>query len=492
MTTEIPFDISPTIIGDSPSDPAPSSAHWIRLTEDPPPVPEFISRAKLALEIDKVMGITNHCTGEKTPEAYNPSGEQTAEQYAQEELAGKGCQDFASSLKVSENCALDKRLGKPLIKNVYAHCSSDTVRDDYTLRPTGSAIILSGPTRSRRTIRLEIDFGKTSYVPVRYYAEKDDVDKLWNDPKYRPTWEGPVLQGITRIPPPKPYWKVSGTVVVGQEVSGKLIIFLPIQFDTYRVSIPGILVGDKRNYNARFIASSYYLDKPSQITLEDETEGDPQANDCSICGGDSTPFPDGFDLDDLLAGSVGLVVPGDDEEDDQPEWPTEIGCCDGEEVEYTPYQERDFTGFTDLPKEVNEQYRRRYGPDTEFIGVGPTEPPCGKRIETQEAGDCEGCPNEATIEIITDGTTAIDDLIIVTNGGDTIIEIDQNGDDIVVAELFDPRKNLHISYTDLNPPYGGYVEWNVYLDGVKTLSQEKKIFESGSATFYSRTIEAFC
>lgn len=400
MTTVTPFDLAPTITSATPVEPVSSATHWIRLTTDPPPVPERITRAQLAQEIDKVMGITNHCTGAKTPEAYNTSGEQTAEQYAQEQLAGQGCQELATRLSVSQNCTLDKRLGNPLIKNVYVHCSSDTVRGDYTLRSTGSAIILSGPTPSRRIIRLEIDFGETNYVPVRYYAESKEVSELWRTRGYEPTWEGPVLQGITRIIPPTPHWRVSGTVVLNQTVSGKIIIFLPILFDSYTVSIPGQQIGNKRDYNARFVAASQYLDKPSQITLDDETDNDPQANDCSVCGGDSAPFPDSFDLDDLLTGGEGtggLVVGGDEAEDDQPEWPTEIGCCDGEEIEYTPYQESVFTGFRDLPEAVKEQYIRRYGPDTEFIGVGPTDPPCGQRIERQRAETCNYCEGVSPI-----------------------------------------------------------------------------------------------
>lgn len=413
MTTAKSFDLSPNITGETPPDPVSGgAAYWIRLTKDLPPAPEKISRAQLARALDNVMGITDHCTGAKSPDAYDPSGEQTAEQYLQDKLSGTGCQGLASSLNVSQNCALDKRLGKPLIKNVYVHCSSDAVRDDYTLRSTGSAIILSGPSPGSRIIRAEIDFGRTSYVPVRYYAEADDVASLWRTRGYAPRWQGPVLQGITRITPPFPHWQTSGTITVGTEVSGKLIVYLPIQFDTWRVSIPGSIVGDKRSYTARFLAASQYLDKPSRITLEDETDADPLANDCSVCGGGFEAYPAGIDPDDILAGSGGdLAVPDDDKpgayDCDEPV----VGCCDGKEVDYIPRCESVFGGFADLEPEVKQQYINRYGEDTLFIGVGPTDPPCGKKILTRSA---ESCPEVIDARLV---FTKIDNWVKVYEDG---------------------------------------------------------------------------
>jgi len=385
MTTGILFDIALTVSGDTHADSTVGEGYWLRLTQDPPPEPEKISRVQLATEIDKIFGTENHCTGEKTADAFDP-GEQTAEQYIQGKLSGQGCQDFATALNLSQNCALEKRLGNPLIKNIYAHCSSKVLREDYTLRPTGSAIVLSGPNPGSGIIRVEIDFSKASFAPVNYYAENIDITALWRQEKYSPAWVGPVLSGITKINPPAVSWSTTGTVLVDQEVSGKLIVYLPIKYDRWTVSIPGTVVGDRRDYNARFIGSSQFLDSPAEITLEDETDEDPQSDDCSLCGG-AVAAVDPADFSGITPGPA----PADPEGIDKKEWPTATGCCDGEEIEYTPRQEGIFTGFQDLPEEDVKAYQQRYGEDTIFIGVGPTEPPCGDRIETQEVEDCREC-----------------------------------------------------------------------------------------------------
>lgn len=392
------IDISATAQGSEPADQVTGPEYWIRLTSDPPPVPETVSKIDFAKELDSLFGVADHCTGEKVAGAPAASaGSESLAEYAHDNLSGSGCQEMATALGVSRNCAMDRRLGNPLVKNVYAHCSSEKLRADYALRSIGSAIVLSGPSPGNTVVRVELEFSDASYAPVRYYADHDDVHDLWSIRGYQPQWVGPVLSGITRINQLSPKWS-SGNILLGAEVSGMLVIYLPIQYDTWTVSIPGTVVGDKRSYNSTFIAASQYLDDPAEVTIEDETDEDPQADDCSVCGGGYGPLSvdiDDFGPEALAAYLASLVRSGGDlvaparPIPPEKDWATEIGCCGPDSrFEYYPLQVMEFGGYDDLEQDVKDQFKRRYGEDTRFVGLSPTNPPCGKLYYIRDAEDC--------------------------------------------------------------------------------------------------------
>jgi hypothetical protein len=108
------------------------------------------------------------------------------------------------------------------------------------------------------------------------------------------------LVGKRIVAGPKIYWN-NGKIILEKKVSGRLEMWLPIIYDTWVISIPGVYIGDgKRSYKAKALGLSELLATPSEIIFDDETEGDPAAEDCSACGGSS----DGVETTNIEGESV--------------------------------------------------------------------------------------------------------------------------------------------------------------------------------------------
>lgn len=278
-----------------------STERWLRLTTDPPERDEGVSKAQLAGMLDSLIGITDHCKQDSVPA-------ENIDSKIKQKLSGQAsCQSSAEQLQLAEKCSPARRTGLPLKKNVYAHWSweEDPPSELYRVVPLGSAIVLSGPVRSSKVINLVIDVTNSNSTPVRYHADEEARIALWR--KQPPHWIGDVLIGKRRVVGPSISWS-NGKVLLGATVSGRLELWLPIKFDVWQLSVPGVYIGDgKRSYKAKVLGVSELLAQPAELNLEDETEGKPDASDCSACGGSADAVPDDQVPGD---GSGGVVVNG--------------------------------------------------------------------------------------------------------------------------------------------------------------------------------------
>lgn len=263
-----------------------TAERWLRLTTDPPDKEEGVSKAELAAMLDNLIGITDHCSQDSVPA-------EDIDNKIKQKLGGQAsCQTAAERLKFAEKCSPARRAGLAVKKNVYVHWSwyEAPPSENYRLIPLGSAIVLSGPLRSAKTVKLVIDVTNLDSAPVRYHADEAARIALWR--KQPPRWIGKVLVGKKIVAGPEIGWS-NGKVVLGATVSGRLEMWLPIIFDTWTISIPGVYLGDgKRSYTAKVLGVSELLNQPAELEIEDETEGDPDAEDCSACGGSSDAVPD--------------------------------------------------------------------------------------------------------------------------------------------------------------------------------------------------------
>ena len=281
-------------------DAEPSTAErWLRLTTDPPDRDEGVSKAQLAGMLDSLIGITDHCRKDSVPS-------ENIDQNIKQKLSGQAsCQSSAEQLQLAEKCSPARRTGLPLKKNVYAHWSDDQLAEDYRVVPLGSAIVLSGPVRGSKVINLVIDVTNASSAPVRYHADEEARIALWR--KQPPRWIGNVVVGKRIVAGPNIGWS-NGKVLLGATVSGRLELWLPTIYDAWVISIPGVWLGDgKRSYKAKVLGVSELLAQPAEVNLEDEKEGDPDAEDCSACGGSAEAVPDDQVPSD---GTGGVVVNG--------------------------------------------------------------------------------------------------------------------------------------------------------------------------------------
>lgn len=273
--------------------PAPSGGaieYWVNMTTDPPEETSSISKKDLADWLDSVYGIVEHCTGEKSADAYNPSDpDDTTETRLQGALSGENCSESALQIGLPTACAVGRRLGDKINKTVYVHWSDpDTIGENYTFKAT-SDISPSGPTRGYKTISVVIDFTDTDYAPIKRYADADDVADMWLDNP--PEFLGNVLvgQAIVDRDTIGVGWS-NGRITLTQPVSGRLTFLLPIRYDVWSVSIPGVIVGNKRNYTTTAYAFSDFLTEPAEVELSDEIEDPAEGSDCDLCGGSTDPL----------------------------------------------------------------------------------------------------------------------------------------------------------------------------------------------------------
>jgi hypothetical protein len=278
-----------------------STERWLRLTTDPPERDEGVSKAQLAGMLDSLIGITDHCKQDSVPT-------ENIDSKIKQKLSGQAsCQSSAEQLQLAEKCSPARRTGLPIKKNVYAHWSwnEDPPSELYRVVPLGSAIVLSGPVRSSKVINLVIDVTNSNSAPVRYHADEEARTALWR--KQPPRWIGNVVVGKRIVAGPEIGWS-NGKVLLGATVSGRLELWLPIKFDTWELSVPGVYIGDgKRSYKAKVFGVSELLAQPAEVNLEDEKDGDPDSEDCSVCGGSADAVPDDQVPGD---GSGGVVVNG--------------------------------------------------------------------------------------------------------------------------------------------------------------------------------------
>ena len=279
-----------TLSATGPAPPGGTTEYWISMTTDPPEETSSISKEDLARWLDSVYGIVEHCTGEKSADAYSPSDpEDTTETRLQGALSGEKCSESASQLGLPAACAVGRRLGDSITETVYVHWSDpDTIGESYTFKAT-SDISPSGPSRGRKTISVVIDFTDTDYAPIKRYADADAVADIWKDNP--PEFLGNVLvgQAIVDRKTIGVGWS-NGRITLTQPVSGRLTFLLPIQYDVWTVSVPGVIVGNKRNYTATAYAFSYFLTEPAEVELSDEIEDPAEGSDCDLCGGSTDPL----------------------------------------------------------------------------------------------------------------------------------------------------------------------------------------------------------
>jgi hypothetical protein len=277
--------------------------YWINMTTDPPEETSSISKGDLADWLDSEYGIVEHCTSEKSADAYDPSDpDDTTETRLQDALSGDRCSDSALQIGLPTACAVGRRLGDSVTETVYVHWSNpDTIGENYTFRAT-SDISPSGPTRGGKTISVVIDFTDTDYTSIKRYADADDVADLWKDNP--PEFLGNVLvgQAIVDRDTIGVGWS-NGRITLTQPVSGRLTFLLPIQYDVWSVSIPGVIVGNKRNYTATAYAFSDFLTVPAEVELSNEIEDPAEGSDCDLCGGSTDPLGENTDGSTVVVNS---------------------------------------------------------------------------------------------------------------------------------------------------------------------------------------------
>jgi hypothetical protein len=293
------------------SDPVSSSTKaWIKLTLDPPEETSTITKAQLAEWLDKAYGIVDHCTGENEDDAYTPGDpEDTTEQRLQDALGGDNCYESADILSLTERCSLNHRAGISKKYAVYVHCSADDVRDRYRFT-CSSDISPTGPSQAESTVQVIIDFTDAGEVPVYRFSEKKEVENLWL--KYPPQWLGDVLIGTRRIDSGNigVGWS-NGRITLSQKVSGRLIVYLPIKYDVWTVSVPGVIIGDKRDYTAEAFAFDESLDSPASVELTDDQENEEEGSDCELCSGiDIALQDDEFTTDPVTGELTGVTSSG--------------------------------------------------------------------------------------------------------------------------------------------------------------------------------------
>lgn len=290
------------------SDPVSSSASqaWIKLTLDPPERQNEITKKQLSEWLNSAYGITDPCRGIKSEDAYQP-GDHTdsTQQRLQTALSGGSCYEAADYLAMRQQCNPFTRAGFSRQFNVYAHCSSEYIRERYKFR-CSSDISPSGPHPAQSVIQVIIDFDDADYVPVYRYAEADEVRELWE--KEQPVWLGDVLIGKARVDSDTigVGWS-NGRIVLSEPVSGRLVVSLPIQYDVWSVSVPGTIIAGKRDYTASAFAFEVSINEPALIELTDETEDPAEGTDCQLCDGVDDPLEPG----DYIKGPTGeLIVTG--------------------------------------------------------------------------------------------------------------------------------------------------------------------------------------
>jgi hypothetical protein len=262
---------------------------WLRLTTDPPEAEAELTVAELAALLDELVGVPDPCVGSPVATAADPIAK------LEDALDGPDCGKIATDMRLGAKCKAARRIGLPINRTVYAHWSDEAF--GYHLLPLGSAKVLSGPVRSRKTINLIIDVSDASSAPVRYYVDAVALDPLWR--KKPPRWLGNVIEDKRIVAGPDISLGGGKVDFGGRVVSGRIELWLPIICDIWTVSLLGVWLGDgKRNYAAKFLGTSELLDQPAEVDIKDETEGNPDADDCSVCGGSPEAFepPENADI----------------------------------------------------------------------------------------------------------------------------------------------------------------------------------------------------
>lgn len=285
------------VVTAAPTDPAATIERWLRLTTDPPAAEAELTVAELAALLDELVGVPDPCSGAPAAPAADPGAA------LEEALAGPDCDAVAARLRIAANCSAARRTGQPLKANIYAHWSDEVLAEDYRVAPLGSALILSGPVRSSKVINLIVDVSDAASAPARYFVNEEARIALWR--KQPPRWIGNVIDNKRIMPGPEISWGGGKVTFSGRVVSGRCELWLPIIYDTWTVSLPGVQVGDKRSYRAKFLGISGLLDQPADAEIEDEAEENPDANDCSACGGSTLAFdlpenPDVFCYEEVV------------------------------------------------------------------------------------------------------------------------------------------------------------------------------------------------
>lgn len=437
---------------------------WVKLTTDSPEYTSQITKSQLADWLDSAYGIVDHCTGEKSDNAYDRSNpDDTTESRLQSALTGGNCYDNADLLAMHEQCNPLTRSGESKKFSVYVHCSSELVRDSYSFR-CSSDVSPSGPNKSGSTVDVVIDFTDAKEVPVYRFAEPEDVSDLWRDDP--PQWLGNVLvdNKIYDSSTIGVAWR-NGRIVLSKTVSGRLYFRLPIKYDVWNVSVPGTIIGDKRDYSATAYAFHDQLSDPAEIELSDEQEDPAEGSDCDLCGGTDTPTdsvteaegePIGgpcqkrinWELRNSCTNSLvdygvryedspcpntqvtevaytGAETPEgarytaeefEDECCDPPEGP---GCLPCKDI-YSTYQ-------GGAPVQPSEEYwRNRYAPAQVFFNRVRVEGggPCGTRTDSFKGGQCDACDNVEAIEYLDDNPD------VVAAGSSVTVSIDGGLDEI--------------------------------------------------------------
>lgn len=299
---------------------------WIKLTKDSPEKESQITKAQLADWLDQAYGIQDHCTGEKSDDAYVPGDtEDSTEQRLQGALSGQDCYNAADLLSMHKRCNPFTRAGWAKEFKVYAHCSSEYIRERYKFR-CSSDISPSGPVRAESVIQVIVDFSGADEAPIYRYAEYKDVEALWI--KEPPAWLGDVLVDNVRIDSSEIGigWS-NGKIVLSQRVSGRLVAKLPIKYDIWTVSVPGTIIDNKRDYSATAFAFDESLAEPVQIELDDEQEDPAEGSDCRLCDGTDNPL----DMDDLIIDSdtgdlIGVTDPTPKQCQERIDWEVRNWC----------------------------------------------------------------------------------------------------------------------------------------------------------------------
>lgn len=375
--------------------------YWLNLTTDSPEETTAITNAELADFLNSVFGVENHCLGIKSPDAYDPQDvNDTTEDRFKTALSGDKCFENAAILNIAEKCSSGRRQGDAIKQDVYVHWSHrDIFRDgrQYYLKAT-SDISPDGPRRGSTIVRLIIDFSDTDYVPVYRYADPAKVTNLWrNSPPY---FLGNVLVD-KKITDPRSIgigWSM-GRVVLSKALSGRLVLFLPIEYDIWTVSIPGVISGDKRVYTSTVYAYSGYLDAPAEIVVADETEDVTNGSDCDLCYGQE------FEAIDPPFITGAEIEPPPEDEPEEPDEDEGYGCQSG------PYSseeyEDDCCGDSTIckvdckeilsknsgnPAVDEERWKQLYGDNTQIVIVPAPEGGCGDRTDKfKTSKNCDEC-----------------------------------------------------------------------------------------------------
>jgi hypothetical protein len=310
-------------------------------------------------------------------------------------------------------------------------------------------------------LRLVIDISDSDSAPVRYNVDRVALAGAWI--RTPPRWIGNVLEDRRIVAGPSVDW-ANGKVILGRSVSGRLEIVLPIIYDAWEISIPGVyLEQGRRSYAAKVLGISSLLREPAELDIEDETDGNPDAAECQPCGKPRNP------LDGPLVDGGGTVTGDPDECYGQLDW-EELSSCSGNQVNsgttYTPgscpegksgrtsyRRERRYVPETDpeylmdeskyaadccnkpvadgcIPPcrkirstwqgqqwpDVEAALRAKYGDETKIIYLSPKDGPCGTRTDEFRSSRRCSCPDGTGFAV-----NYIDNQVLIKHGNAVVL-----------------------------------------------------------------------